>query len=283
MASNTAKYKLFKYDVTDGALTFNIQKALNDNWEILDREMAKLVEKDGSKVLSTNDYTTAEQSNLANVMAVFGDMQKKKITLDDGGYKYAISDTLTGVTKGVHFANCASAAGKTSIEGIIVAESDNNWTFIGASDDGTLLTYTRQGTSRKWKTYEEFNAAEKTKLSELFNTTVSSALNSSSTTTAASSSAVKTVNDALKVLSDESVLSQYATGVDANGYYATITYKRGDGTRYMESVLSNPNGDGLYQKCLWQYYTANGTTPTKTVSWTIKYDANGVATEKVAV
>ena len=62
MSTTTDKLALFKYDPsTDGAQTFNIKKALNDNWDKLDDAvkeilitLANKVNQDGS---STTDFS----------------------------------------------------------------------------------------------------------------------------------------------------------------------------------------------------------------------------------
>ena len=44
MSTTTDKLALFKYDPrTDGAQTFNIQKALNDNWDKLDDAVKEIL------------------------------------------------------------------------------------------------------------------------------------------------------------------------------------------------------------------------------------------------
>ena len=44
MSTTTDKLALFKYDPsTDGAQTFNIQKALNDNWDRLDDAVKEIL------------------------------------------------------------------------------------------------------------------------------------------------------------------------------------------------------------------------------------------------
>ena len=44
MSTTTDKLALFKYDPsTDGAQTFNIKKALNDNWDKLDDAVKEIL------------------------------------------------------------------------------------------------------------------------------------------------------------------------------------------------------------------------------------------------
>lgn len=169
----------------------------------------------------------------------------------------------------------------------------------------------------------DYTTAEKTKLSGIAtgatNTVVSTSLTSTSTTTAASSSAIKSVNDSLNTFKSdtttnlgtkvdkvsgkglstndytnedktnldnlklEGLLNQVATGVDSNGVYTTITYKRANNTNYLISTASLPNSDGNYTKVVWQFYGENGTTLLSTKTWTITYDVNGVITKKEVV
>lgn len=165
----------------------------------------------------------------------------------------------------------------------------------------------------------DYTTTEKNKLAGLSNTIVSNSLTSTSTTTAASSSAIKTVNDSLNTFKSdtttnlgtkvdkvvgkglstndftnedksnldnlklEGLLNQVATGVDSNGVYTTITYKRENNTNYLISTASLPNSDGNYTKVVWQFYGENGTTLLSTKTWTITYDVNGVITKKEVV
>lgn len=90
----------------------------------------------------------------------------------------------------------------------------------------------------------------------------------------------KTNLDNLKL---EGLLNQVATGVDSNGVYTTITYKRANNTNYLISTASLPNSDGNYTKVVWKFYDENGTTLLSTKTWTITYDVNGVITKKEVV
>ena len=79
----------------------------------------------------------------------------------------------------------------------------------------------------------------------------------------------------------DSGLNQYASGIDSDGIYTVIEFKRVDDTLYLKSTLSNPNDNGSYQTCIWEFYDEDGTTLSLTKTWTIAYDNNGIATSKV--
>lgn len=77
--------------------------------------------------------------------------------------------------------------------------------------------------------------------------------------------------------------SSYASGVDANGIYTVVDYKRTDGTIYMKSTLSNVDLNENYQTDTWQFYDADGITLLKTITWTLSYDKDSNIVSKVVV
>lgn len=81
----------------------------------------------------------------------------------------------------------------------------------------------------------------------------------------------------------DSELNQYATAMDANGIYTVIEYKRVDGTLYLKSTLSLPNTDGLYTKCVWEFYNNSGTLVELTKTWTFTIGLNGIIESKVVL
>lgn len=81
----------------------------------------------------------------------------------------------------------------------------------------------------------------------------------------------------------ESSLSQIASSMDSNGIYTIVEFKRADNTLYMRSTATNPNSNGHYQTITWQFYASNGTTLSLTKTWTITYNSNGLAINKVVV
>ena len=82
-------------------------------------------------------------------------------------------------------------------------------------------------------------------------------------------------------MSHDSELSSYAGGIDANGIYTVVDFKRADNTLYLKSTLSNADVAGNYQLATWQFYQTNGTTLALTKTWVITYDANGMTVTKV--
>ena len=69
MSLRTTFLKLFKWntaDDTDLGSNFDIDKAMNDNWDAIDDAVSDLngnkVDKVSGKQLSTNDYTTDEKT-----------------------------------------------------------------------------------------------------------------------------------------------------------------------------------------------------------------------------
>lgn len=74
MSLRTTFLRLFKWntsDDTDLNSNFNIDDALNDNWDIIDNKMSEIdggkVDKISGKGLSANDYTTAEKNKLRDI------------------------------------------------------------------------------------------------------------------------------------------------------------------------------------------------------------------------
>lgn len=76
MSMFTNFLNLFKWDIkADGEEEFNIEKALNENWDKIDSKMeqhiseltTKKVDKIEGKQLSTNDYTNNEKNKLLNI------------------------------------------------------------------------------------------------------------------------------------------------------------------------------------------------------------------------
>lgn len=177
--------------------------------------------------------------------------------------------------------------------------------------------------SGKQLSTNDYTTTEKTKLSGIAtgatNTVVSTSLTSTSTTSAASSSAIKSVNDSLNTFKSETTtnlgkkvdsesgkglssndysngdkknldnlklegsLNQYASGLDADGNYSTVTFNRPDGTKYMTSMASVKDLNGFYTKYTWTYYDTNGTTILSKSTWTITNDENGVPIKKEVI
>lgn len=75
--------------------------------------------------------------------------------------------------------------------------------------------------------------------------------------------------------------SQFSSDKDENGYYTKVTVKRTDGTNYMTSVASNPNGNGKYQTIQWTFFDSDSITEIAVRTWTIEYDENGTVISKV--
>lgn len=97
----------------------------------------------------------SDKVSLDNVMSVFANLQKMKITNDDGSAVYTIGATLPTVKKGIFYATATTgtyAPPASSVEGIIIAESASYWNFIGASDNGTWCVGTFQGSWKGWTT-----------------------------------------------------------------------------------------------------------------------------------
>lgn len=96
-----------------------------------------------------------DKASLDNVMSVFANLQKMKITNDDGSAVYTIGATLPTVKKGIFHATASTgtyAPPSSSVEGIIIAESASYWNFIGASDNGTWCVGAYQGSWKGWTT-----------------------------------------------------------------------------------------------------------------------------------
>lgn len=69
--------------------------------------------------------------------------------------------------------------------------------------------------------------------------------------------------------------NSYASLKDENGIFTVVEYKRTDDTTYMKSTLSNPDTNGNYQTCTWEFYDDVGTTVLYPITWQITYDGDG--------
>lgn len=85
----------------------------------------------------------------------------------------------------------------------------------------------------------------------------------------------------------DALLRQYKEEVDlatkdeAAGIYTTVRYRRpNDNTLQMLAVLSNKVG-GYYLTDTWTFYAEDGTTPVRTITWTLTYDVDGLVIGKV--
>jgi hypothetical protein len=76
------------------------------------------------------------------------------------------------------------------------------------------------------------------------------------------------------VAGGDPTLSTYRSGVDGNGIYTVITYKRADGTNYKVSTLSGGSSPAYTTRTV-DNYGADGTTVTSTQVYTLTY-ADGV-------
>lgn len=75
-------------------------------------------------------------------------------------------------------------------------------------------------------------------------------------------------------------LSSYASNIDDNGAYKTVTWKRKNGTTYAVSALL---GTAPYTQVKIDYYNDLGTTIVKSITWDLTYDDNEFIYNKVVV
>lgn len=75
-------------------------------------------------------------------------------------------------------------------------------------------------------------------------------------------------------------LSSYASNIDDNGLYKTVTWKRKDNTTYAVSSLI---GTAPYTQVKIDYYNDLGTTIIKSITWGLTYDDNEFIYNKVVV
>lgn len=75
--------------------------------------------------------------------------------------------------------------------------------------------------------------------------------------------------------------NSYAYAPGNLGVYTQMQYKRPDGTMYMISTLTNPDGNGYYTTDTWTFYDASGNTVIETHVWTLAWDSNGKRTSAV--
>jgi hypothetical protein len=81
-------------------------------------------------------------------------------------------------------------------------------------------------------------------------------------------------------LADTMTYSVLKSNLDSNGIYTTVKHKRSDGTLILNSVLSGGTSPS-YTTRTETYYKADGTTPDKTIVYSITYDANGMVVSEV--
>lgn len=75
-------------------------------------------------------------------------------------------------------------------------------------------------------------------------------------------------------------LSKYRSGLDADGIYTVVTYKRADGTKFMESTLSD-GAAPAYSTRTVKYYDTDGTTElvSKRLIFTLTYTLGDMTSE----
>ena len=73
-------------------------------------------------------------------------------------------------------------------------------------------------------------------------------------------------------------LSSYASNIDDNGLYKTVTWKRKDNTTYAVSSLI---GTTPYAQVKIDYYDDLGATIAKSITWNLTYDDNEFIYNKV--
>ena len=69
--------------------------------------------------------------------------------------------------------------------------------------------------------------------------------------------------------------SIYKSNQDINGIYTKVTYKRGDGTTYKVSEISNIDDYGNYTRQTIYYYNVDGVTLDRTEVYDITYNSDG--------
>jgi len=79
------------------------------------------------------------------------------------------------------------------------------------------------------------------------------------------------------ILRSEADLGSYDA---TNKKYTIVNFYLPDDTLYMQSTLSDLT-DGLYHVDTWDFYDVDGVTITKTIEWTLVYDANKIIVEKI--
>ena len=166
MSKNTKNYGLFEYEPeTDGAQTFNIQLALNENWDKIDEALAatdptKITDKaepadgDGVMIADSADGGKAKRLLWSNVKAALGKLfvpLARKIN----GKALAKDVTLTGDDIAV------SIADSTPISGAVKYRTNpnllDNWYFGNPVNQRGQTEYTEDTTytiDRWWLQYD---------------------------------------------------------------------------------------------------------------------------------
>lgn len=105
MSRETTNLKLFKYDPTqDQESTFNIDTALNENWDKIDEELKKVSDKANTKEVIIVRNVTISKNNWKTISEnVYSyDIQNNNITFNDSTeVNFSFSDIFDGRTDGI--------------------------------------------------------------------------------------------------------------------------------------------------------------------------------------
>lgn len=128
MPTNTANLNLFKYGSTDGARTFNIDEALNANWDKIDEAVAKKYTK-ASMGIPEIDFDGAVQAALGKARTALQSVTKADIGLGN-------VDNTSDASKPI---STAQAAKFSEVEGALTTHKADN-TAHGIGDKSMLKT-----------------------------------------------------------------------------------------------------------------------------------------------
>ena len=81
-------------------------------------------------------------------------------------------------------------------------------------------------------------------------------------------------------LADSTNYTLERTNKDSEGIFTTITHKRSDGTKILESVLSGGTSPSYTTRTI-TYFDTDGTTILSTEDYTLSYDIDGVLISEV--
>lgn len=144
MPTNTANLNLFKYGSTDGARTFNIDEALNANWDKIDEAVAKKYTKAPTGI-SELDLDSAVKAALGKARTAL-----QSVTKDDVGLGNV--DNTSDASKPI---STAQAAKFSEVEGALTTHKADN-----VSHDTYVSCATTGATAEKVVTVNGFTLVE---------------------------------------------------------------------------------------------------------------------------
>lgn len=152
MPTNTANLNLFKYGSTDGARTFNIDEALNANWDKIDEAVAKKYTK-ASTGIPEQDLDSAVKAALGKARTALQNVTKADVGLGN-------VDNTSDASKPISEAQAAKFG---EVEGALTTHKADN-----VSHDTYVTCATSSATAEKVVTATDFTLVEGARITVKF-------------------------------------------------------------------------------------------------------------------